>query len=111
MFFIPLRLYARMTELLPLGNSPLPNGWAVPAFCSEVIGDSENLPIVLNAVRDPDLNGPTGECDIQAVAVLVNIGGEREHVQLQKSTSASQDTICSHLLSWQIVFPHLGTLY
>jgi len=75
MFFIPLRLYARMTELLPLGNSPLPNGWAVPAFCSEVIGDSENLPIVLNAVRDLYLNGPTGECYIQAVAVLVNIGG------------------------------------
>ena len=62
-------------KLLRLGENPLPNDWTLPAFCQEVFGDTENLPIVLDAVRDLYFNGLTGECYIQAVAVLVNIGG------------------------------------
>lgn len=64
-----------MSELLRLGENPLPNDWTLPAFCQEVCGDTENLPIVLYSVKDLYFNGLTGECYIQAVAVLVNIGG------------------------------------
>jgi hypothetical protein len=44
-------LYARMSELLPFRQNPLPNDWTLPAFCREVIGDTDNLPIVLDALR------------------------------------------------------------
>lgn len=43
--------YARMSELLPFRQNPLPNDWTLPAFCREVIGDTDNLPIVLDALR------------------------------------------------------------
>lgn len=41
----------------------------------DLIGDTENLPIVLDALRDLYFNGPKSECYIQAVAVYVNILG------------------------------------
>ncbi|KAJ6881935.1 hypothetical protein NC651_028518 [Populus alba x Populus x berolinensis] len=49
--------YARMSELLPFRQNPLPNDWTLPTFCREVIGDTDNLPIVLDALRKESLSG------------------------------------------------------
>ncbi|KAL3575128.1 hypothetical protein D5086_023229 [Populus alba] len=35
-------------------QNPLPNDWTLPAFCWEVIGDTNNLPIILDALRSFD---------------------------------------------------------
>ncbi|KAJ6977175.1 hypothetical protein NC653_029161 [Populus alba x Populus x berolinensis] len=43
-----------MSELLPFRQNPLPNDWTLPAFCWEVIGDTNNLPIILDALRSFD---------------------------------------------------------
>ena len=67
-------LYARVSELLFLRDFPLPNNWTLPAFCNEVI-DTENLPILSDAIRDIYVNGITSEFHLQAVAVLTNITG------------------------------------